>query len=79
MCCALGLLLLTLAAWRRRAATILFERRWPLASLVFALILLAAGSAVAAQHISHYLARAEAHQRSVIAEILAQPICSGAP
>ena len=40
----------------------------------------AGGIAVApalAQHAGHYAARAEANHRSVVEEILAQPLCSG--
>jgi hypothetical protein len=32
----------------------------------------------AVAHVGHYAARAEAHQRSILEEILAQPLCSGA-
>lgn len=42
--------------------------------------LLAAGIAImpaVAEHAGHYAARAEANHRSVLAEILAAPLCSG--
>jgi hypothetical protein len=46
-----------------------------------ALAFLAGGAAilapVAAAHADHYGARAEAHGRSILAEILAPPLCSG--
>jgi len=32
-----------------------------------------------AHHLLHYAARAEAHQRTILAEIIAAPLCTGAP
>lgn len=78
MCCALALLLLTLAGWRRRAVHLL-QQRWARASLILALVLATAGAALAVEHIGHYTVRAETNQRGLIAEILAQPICSSVP
>jgi hypothetical protein len=40
-------------------------------------VIVIAGSALAAQHFSHYVARAQANERGVLTEILAQPICGG--
>jgi hypothetical protein len=37
------------------------------------------GSALLAQHLGHYLGRAQANDRTLLAEIMAQPICSGTP
>ncbi|WP_210160785.1 hypothetical protein [Phyllobacterium sp. YR531] len=42
-----------------------------------AAIAVVAGSAFAAEHVKHYLDRAANNERSVLAEIMAQPICSG--
>ncbi len=38
---------------------------------------LAALSPFAIEHAGHYADRAAAHERSILAEILAQPLCSG--
>ena len=80
MCCALAALLLAaLAAWRRISRTAFDWRprvRWVAAALALA-IATGAGSALAAHHLSHYEARATANDRSLLAEIWAQPICSG--
>jgi len=78
MCCAIAALLIaTVAAWRRGLSA---ARDWrPRARLVAgcaAGIVLAAGSALAAQHLAHYAARADANGRALPAGILAQPICS---
>jgi hypothetical protein len=35
-------------------------------------------SALAAHHLGHYLDRARANQRTLLAELMAQPICTGA-
>ncbi len=80
MCCALGALLIALiTAWRTRFRALLGW--WPRARLavtfVATAITLIAGSALAAQHFSHYVARAHVNERGILAEILAQPICSG--
>jgi hypothetical protein len=80
MCCALGALLIALiTAWRTRLGAVLDWRPRARTAATFgaATIVLVAGSALAAEHVSHYVARARANERSVLAEILAQPICSG--
>jgi hypothetical protein len=80
MCCALGALFIALiTAWRTRFKTVFGWRPRARAAVGFstAAIVLIAGSALAAEHFSHYVARAEANERGVLAEILAQPICSG--
>jgi hypothetical protein len=46
--------------------------------VVAALAVLLAVSALAARHLSHYLDRARANQRTLLAELMAQPICTGA-
>jgi thiol:disulfide interchange protein len=80
MCCALAALLFAaLAAWQRLSRTALHWRpraRWVAAALALA-VATAAGSALAAHHLGHYEARAAANDRSLLAEIWAQPICSG--
>ncbi|MDR7220752.1 hypothetical protein [Aminobacter aminovorans] len=48
--------------------------RW--VAVVAAALALGVGAAAAAQHLSHYASRAETNQRSILAEMLAQPICS---
>jgi hypothetical protein len=80
MCCALAALLIgTLAAWRRWSAAALGwrPRLRRAAACAAAAIALIAGVALAAEHADHYAARAEANGHSVLAEIWAQPICSG--
>jgi hypothetical protein len=93
LCCGLVALILAAAAgwWRRltRAPTVAvacgrgcgsaasawpFLRRLPLIVAVAAL----AVSALAAHHLGHYLERARANQRTLLAELMAQPICTGA-
>jgi hypothetical protein len=46
--------------------------------VVAALAALLAVSALAAHHLGHYLDRARANQRTLLAELMAQPICTGA-
>ena len=81
MCCAVtALVFAVMAAWRRllRAASGGHRGlRWVAA--VVAALAVGIGTAAAAQHLGHYATRAETNQRSVFAEILAQPICSGDP
>lgn len=79
MCCALGALIIAvMTAWRRllKAASGWHRRlRWGAAFA--AALILGVGAAAAAQHLGHYAARAETNQRGILAEMLAQPICSG--
>jgi len=81
MCCVLtALVLAVMAAWRRllRAASGWHRGlRW--AAAVAAALAVGIGAAAAAQHLGHYAARAEINRRGVLAEMLAQPICSGNP
>ncbi|QCI68813.1 hypothetical protein [Phreatobacter stygius] len=68
------------AAWRRwLQATRGWQPRlrWA-AAFAAAAIVLAAGTALATQHFDHYAARARISERSLLAEILAQPLCMGA-
>jgi hypothetical protein len=73
LCCALGLLALLTGASARGLRTLLGA--WPVAIL--------AGGAVTAlaivvpHHLEHYRQRAQAHDRTMLAEIVAAPLCSG--
>lgn len=73
LCCALGLLaVLTGASARGLRAAI---GAWPVA-------ILASGAATALaivvpQHLDHYRQRALLHDRTMLAEIVAAPLCSG--
>jgi hypothetical protein len=81
LCCSLGAVLIattTLSGKRLRAP---FRRRLLAQSalvttMASALLIL---SASGAQHLGHYLDRARANERGLLAEIMAQPICTGAP
>lgn len=73
LCCALGLLALLTGASARGLGALLGA--WPVA-------ILAGGAATALailtpQHLEHYRQRAIAHDRTVLAEIVAAPLCSG--
>jgi hypothetical protein len=76
LCCAAATLGATvLAVHGRRTAS---SRRARLAVTLAATAVPAALAVLAAQHLGHYAARAEANDRSLLAEILAQPVCGGA-
>jgi hypothetical protein len=73
LCCALGLLALLTGASARGLRVLLGA--WPVA-------VVAAGSATALAvlipyHLEHYRQRALVHDRTVLAEIAAAPLCSG--
>jgi len=73
LCCAFGLLALLTGASARGLRVLLGA--WPVA-------IIAGGSAtalaiLAPQHVDHYRQRAHAHDRTVLAEIVAAPLCSG--
>ena len=75
LCCALGLLALMTGASARGLRALLGA--WPVA-------IVAGGSATALavlipHHLEHYRDRAQAHDRTVLAEIVAAPLCTGAP
>jgi predicted RND superfamily exporter protein len=77
MCCALiALYVAILAAWQTGFKTLL-ARRVKIAAFVITAIVPIVGSALAIEHMNHYITRAENNQRSVLAEIMAQPICTG--
>lgn len=73
ICCAAGLAAaLTAPVWARRFLLSL-GRTGLAAAMVVPLVL----AFFAAEHLTHYMARAEANGHSLLAEIAAQPICSG--
>lgn len=79
LCCLLSTMMTGNLAVAGRIGVSLMKRSDPLA-LIALLIVGAAGIAAGAalsDHGAHYAARAEANQRSVFAEILAAPFCSG--
>jgi hypothetical protein len=74
MCCSLGAFVM---------ATMPMWRTWLKATIGYAPTMTTAGLAVVAwmflaQHLEHYLDRAQANERGLLAEIVAQPICTGA-
>ena len=75
LCCALGLLALLTGTSARGLRAVLGA--WPMAAI-------AGGAATALailipHHIEHYRERSRAHDRTVLAEIVAAPLCTGAP
>lgn len=76
LCCGIGVMAI--------AATVMCRKRWraavPRASLAGTAAAMAASitlSVLGAQHLGHYVERARANERSLLAEIMAQPICTG--
>jgi hypothetical protein len=74
MCCSLGAFVM---------ATMPMWRTWMRSAIGYAPTMTAAALAVIAwmivvQHLDHYLDRAQANGRGLLAEIMAQPICTGA-
>lgn len=79
LCCLVSVAVAGNVAAAGGAGVSLMRKRGAVAGAVL-LIAMAAGIAVVpavAEHGGHYAARAEANHRSVIEEILAQPLCSG--
>jgi hypothetical protein len=75
LCCALGFLALLTGASARGLRALLGA--WPVAAI-------AGGSAATLavlipHHLDHYRQRALAHNRTVLAEMAAAPLCSGGP
>ncbi len=73
LCCALGLLALLTGASARGLRALLGA--WPMAAI-------AGGSAAALavlipHHLDHYRDRARLHDRTLLAEIVAAPLCTG--
>lgn len=79
VCCFLAGLMAGNIAVAGRIGVGLLRRRSvaaALALLVTTVVSIAAAPALA-EHAGHYAARAEANHRSVLAELLAAPLCSG--
>lgn len=79
LCCLLSAVMAGNVAVAGRAGVSLMRKPGFVAGAVL-LIAGVAGMAVApavAEHTAHYAARAEANHRSVLEELLAQPLCSG--
>jgi hypothetical protein len=80
MCCVLTALLITFFTAGRARLKAMTEW-WPqvraATTSVPAMIVFVAVSALVAEHASHYLSRAQANERTVLAEFIAQPICRG--
>lgn len=73
LCCGIGALAAASAVWSGKRAV--RSRLLPVAvlggvSLAFA--------ALATAHLGHYVTRAQANERTLLAEVMAQPICTGA-
>lgn len=76
MCCGIGAVAIATAVMRRRP----WKPAGARSSLAATLAVVAASIAllaVGAQHFGHYVGRARANERSLVAEIMAQPICTG--
>jgi len=77
MCCGIGAVAIaTAVVWRRPRKPAGARTSWA-ATLAVAAASIAL-SALGAQHFGHYVGRARANERSLVAEIMAQPICKGA-
>ena len=75
LCCALGLLAFLSGASARGLRVLVGP--WPMAIVVGG-----AATALAVtvpQHLEHYRQRAQTHDRTMLAEIVAAPLCSGRP
>ncbi|GGL13619.1 MULTISPECIES: hypothetical protein [Caulobacter] len=75
LCCALGLLALVTGASARGLRALLGA--WPVAILAGGAVTVLA--VLVPHHLEHYRQRARAHDRTVLAEIVAAPLCSGRP
>jgi hypothetical protein len=72
LCCALGLLALLTGASARGLRALLGA--WPMAMIVGGSV--TALAVLVPHHLDHYRQRAQAHDRTVLAEIAAAPLCS---
>jgi hypothetical protein len=73
LCCAVSALAaVAMPMWRTRIAA-----AFGTAGIVALVAVSAAFAGLAVQHAGHYAGRAHANERTILAEILAQPICSG--
>jgi hypothetical protein len=75
LCCALGLLALLTGASARGPRALLGA--WPVAILAGGVA--TALAILAPHHLEHYRQRALVHDRTMLAEIIAAPLCSGRP
>ena len=75
ICCSLGAVALAAGLARRRQ----LARRLGIALPLLSIALLGAAGLLLGQHAGHYAERARLNQRDLLAEILAAPLCSGAP
>jgi hypothetical protein len=75
ICCSIGALTLAAGLARRRQ----LARRLGLALPILSIAMLGAAGLLLGQHASHYAERARLNQRDLLAEVLAAPLCSGAP
>jgi hypothetical protein len=78
MCCTLIALCIAMTTATRAGLKNILARRLRLLAYTITSITVIASSAFAAEHVRHYFNRAADNERSVLAEILAQPLCSGA-
>jgi hypothetical protein len=82
MCCGIGAVAIATAMMGRRPCNRSGKQAGMRTSLAATLAAVAASitlSALGAQHFGHYLERARANERSLLAEIMAQPVCTGSP
>ncbi|MBO9557987.1 MAG: hypothetical protein J7515_05300 [Caulobacter sp.] len=73
LCCALGLLALLTGASARGLRALLGA--WPVA--IVAGVAATTLVVLIPRHLEHYRQRAQLHDRTVLAEIVAAPLCSG--
>ncbi|MDP3738791.1 MAG: hypothetical protein Q8R02_15460 [Hyphomonadaceae bacterium] len=79
LCCVLTALFAGKFALVGRMAVSFAARRTVSAALMLSALLAGLGllAPVALAHAGHYAERAKAHDRSILSEILAAPLCSG--
>jgi hypothetical protein len=75
ICCSVGVVTLAAGLARRRQ----LARRFGVALPLLSIAVLAAAGLFLGQHAGHYAERARLNQRDLLAEVLAAPLCSGAP
>jgi hypothetical protein len=73
LCCGIGALAAVSAAWSGKRAA----RSQLLSAVILAGVSLAF-AAFATAHLGHYVTRAQANERTLLAEIMAQPVCTDA-
>lgn len=79
ICCLLAALFAGKFALAGRMAALFAGKRTAATGLALAALVAGAGllAPVALAHAGHYAERAKAHDRSILTEILAAPLCSG--